>query len=434
LIRQATYFVGLLIAGIVVPAIAQSPDRSAAPSQSQGQSPARLKTIEKTLQQGAEERARLDRQASQVTGELEAARHDSIDLAKQIQDQEYSILLLENRIATLEQDVDRRGAALGARDHQMRVALMAIERLALHPADALTLSPLSPDDGVRAAILLRAAVPAITSSTQVLQNQLAELYRLRSAITTQREQVAADAAALIARRMKLEKLIVAKTGQQATMEGRSRDLDERMTALAQEAEDLKALFAKLAEEKARRDAEEAATPKPAEGPGTHQPAKPAVSATSEGPLRLFSAARGTLPFPAVGRIRTRYGEPGTDGQLSKGLVIATAPAATVVAPYDGVVVFAGLFRGYGQLLIIEHSEGYHSLMAGLGRIDTTVGARVLAGEPVGVMAEDGAPSLYVELRRDGQPINPLPWLAERKPEAERDDDAKPAKTSNATGG
>jgi murein hydrolase activator len=81
------------------------------------------------------------------------------------------------------------------------------------------------------------------------------------------------------------------------------------------------------------------------------------------------------------------------------------------------VVFAGPFRGYGQLLIIEHSEGYHSLMAGMGRIDTSVGARVLAGEPIGAMAEDGTPSLYVELRRDGQPINPLPWLADRKPQA-----------------
>ena len=90
----------------------------------------------------------------------------------------------------------------------------------------------------------------------------------------------------------------------------------------------------------------------------------------------------------------------------------------MIAPFDGVVAFAGAFRGYGQLLIIEHSEGYHTLLAGLGRVDGEVGQRVLAGEPVGVMATsetDGAPSssLYVELRRDGQPINPLPWLADR---------------------
>jgi septal ring factor EnvC (AmiA/AmiB activator) len=83
------------------------------------------------------------------------------------------------------------------------------------------------------------------------------------------------------------------------------------------------------------------------------------------------------------------------------------------------VVFAGPFRAYGLLLIIEHSGGYHTLLAGLSRIDATVGQRLLSGEPVGIMdpAADASPSLYVELRRNGQPINPLPWLAARKGKA-----------------
>ena len=85
----------------------------------------------------------------------------------------------------------------------------------------------------------------------------------------------------------------------------------------------------------------------------------------------------------------------------------------MIAPFDGVVAFSGPFRGYGQLLILEHSEGYHTLLAGMTRLDSDVGQRVLAGEPVGVMSPDGDPSLYVELRRNGQPINPLPWLAAR---------------------
>ncbi len=73
----------------------------------------------------------------------------------------------------------------------------------------------------------------------------------------------------------------------------------------------------------------------------------------------------------------------------------------------------GPFRGYGQLLIIEHGEGYHTLVAGLSRIDGEVGQWLLAGEPIGQMGdgEGGRPSLYVEFRRNGEPINPLPWLA-----------------------
>ena len=107
------------------------------------------------------------------------------------------------------------------------------------------------------------------------------------------------------------------------------------------------------------------------------------------------------------------GAPEPAGTTSKGLTIRTRPDAQVVAPYDGQVVFAGLFRGYGQILIIEHSEGYHTLLSGLSRIDAVPGQWILAGEPVGVMGsrEGSAPELYVELRRNGRPINPLPWLA-----------------------
>nr|WP_242480579.1 peptidoglycan DD-metalloendopeptidase family protein [Rhodovibrio sodomensis] len=117
------------------------------------------------------------------------------------------------------------------------------------------------------------------------------------------------------------------------------------------------------------------------------------------------------------------------GRVSaKGIEIVTRPGAQVVAPYDGKVVYAGPFRGYGRILIIEHGGRYHSLLAGLERIDAVVGQWVLAGEPVGVMAGGATaggtgaggqinppagrtPKLYVELRRTGQPINPLPWLA-----------------------
>jgi len=90
--------------------------------------------------------------------------------------------------------------------------------------------------------------------------------------------------------------------------------------------------------------------------------------------------------------------------------LETAPGAQVVAPFEGRIVYAGNFRGYGELLIIEHGEGYHSLLSGLARIDSAMGQWVVSGEPVGVMgrSDRGNPVLYVELRRNGHPINPLP--------------------------
>jgi len=119
-------------------------------------------------------------------------------------------------------------------------------------------------------------------------------------------------------------------------------------------------------------------------------------------------------MPVVGKVTRRYGENDEYGAASKGIVIEARPGGQVVAPFDGRIEFAGPFRGYGQILIIEHGDGYHSLLAGLERIDGEVGQWLVAGEPVGVMPSDGpGAALYLELRRHEQPINPLPWLATR---------------------
>ena len=158
----------------------------------------------------------------------------------------------------------------------------------------------------------------------------------------------------------------------------------------------------IAAQKATRDAEEAARQAAA--------AKPVVAE------RPISLAQGKMTFPARGRVVQQFGHVGEDGTVLKGIAIETRHDAQVVAPYDGQVAFAGPFRGYGLLLIIEHGEGYHTLLAGMARIDIGVGQRLLAGEPVGVMGQqdDVKPTLYVELRRNGQPINPLPWLSAHK--------------------
>ncbi|MFP6745052.1 MAG: peptidoglycan DD-metalloendopeptidase family protein, partial [Alphaproteobacteria bacterium] len=134
--------------------------------------------------------------------------------------------------------------------------------------------------------------------------------------------------------------------------------------------------------------------------------------TAPAVTRSIIEARGELPMPVRGRLQSLFGDT-SNGVKSKGISIVTRGGAQVVTPYDGEVVFAGPFRGYGQLLIIEHGKGYHTLLAGFSRIDSILGQWLLAGEPVGVMGwgSNGGPVLYIELRRDGVAINPLPWLA-----------------------
>ena len=129
-------------------------------------------------------------------------------------------------------------------------------------------------------------------------------------------------------------------------------------------------------------------------------------------LEPFERAQGKMLFPARGKIIEGFNPNTENGLGKKGITIQTRGDAQVVSPYNGRVVFAENFRGYGLLLIIEHSDGYHTLIAGMTRIDAGVGQHLVAGEPVGVMGnEDSKPALYVELRHNGQPINPLPWLS-----------------------
>lgn len=139
------------------------------------------------------------------------------------------------------------------------------------------------------------------------------------------------------------------------------------------------------------------------------------------PAIPFAMTRAKLPIPAQGRRALAFGERTQYGGQSKGLVIETRNGAQITSPCDGWIVYAGEFRSYGQLLIINAGDGYHILLAGLSGIDVQPGQFVLAAEPVGTMAgaaspasttgQIGAPVLYVEFRKDGRPIDPDPWWA-----------------------
>lgn len=424
-----------------------------------------LREVEESLEQSRSERENVAAQANKVQRDLENIRKDMIATAKDIQDQERSLTVLEGRISNLEVEAQILTKTLGRRDEQMGRVLLALERLALRPQDALTLQPLAPDDAVRSAILLRAAVPHIKDSATELHTELTGLYRVRKEITDQKERAATEAAELLNKRRRLEALAGEKETQQAALTSRRSALDRRVVEMAREAKDLRELFEKLAEEKKKREAEERARQekerklaaeradaqkraqdqskegrivlKPPPGMKSSRPDEDELQTAALPPnpedraaeaarqaqlreqivTRSFAKARGTMPFPVTGDLTEMYGAATTaaeSGSLrARGITIKARAGAQVVAPFDGIVAFAGPFRGYGRLLIIEHSEGYHTLLAGLGRIDSSVGQLVLAGEPIGIMENSGATALYVELRRDGQPINPLPWLASR---------------------
>ena len=388
----------------------------------------RLKEVERAIEAGRKTGRALKRKAESLGEELRRTRRQSVATARGIQEHEAEVSRLEADLAQLKQGEMEKTAALGRSRQQFSHVLMALQKIARNPPEALIVQPLTPAQMVRSAILLRAAVPEIEQRAGRLRRGLLLLAQTRREMGERGRQLAAAAETLDEQRTRLAAIMKEKDSLYRRAVARSAKAENRVKTLARKAGDLRDLLRRLesdrlasdkaAREKVEREKverEKAARDKASAPEPAARPANGKRRATRR-PSLLISRARGTLPFPAAGRLVGLYGQAMDTGMTRKGILIRTRRAAQVVAPHDGRVMFAGPFRGYGRLLIIEHGEGYHSLLAGLGRIDAILGQSVLTGEPVGLMgsASGDAPELYVELRRAGQPINPLPWLAAQK--------------------
>ena len=353
---------------------------------------ARLREVEQGLVEGQDRAQALRAAAEALAAEVRALQGELVAAAKAAQDQEERLTALESELTDLEVGAALAGAELVRRQAQMAATLAALQRLSLQPPQALMLGPRRPVDTVRSAMLLRVAVPAVAARARGLRQEIEALRRMQDDIRGRREEMAGAVLGLQAERDRLGALVERKKGLQQTTAAEQRGAAERVAALAGEARDMRDLLSRLAPPAAQ----------PAAGLRLERPTD----------IRPFPAERAGLTPPARGRLIGRYGEARDTDLYSRGITIETRPQAQVVAPYDGRIAFRGPFRGYGEILIIEHGGGYHTLLAGLGRIDAVVGQWLLGGEPVGVMGPSagGSPKLYVELRRGGQPINPAPWL------------------------
>jgi septal ring factor EnvC (AmiA/AmiB activator) len=243
-------------------------------------------------------------------------------------------------------------------------------------------------DLARSSILLAAVVPGLETRGRAAVAELQSVRDLRERIDAEETELGAALRQQEVERTRLAALLEQRTREAARTQTEQQGERERLAALAAEAADLRELLRRLGA-------------LPGEGP-------------PEG-TRPFTEARGRLPLPARGKVITTWGEVDRLGLPARGLTLEIVAGAQVVAPYDGRIVYADAFRSYGQLLIIDHGGGYHTLVAGLYHIDGQVGQWLLAGEPVGQAShgENGKSTLYVELRRNGEPINPLPWLVAR---------------------
>lgn len=372
-----------------------------------------LKAVERELKESRDETRRLKETAKSLEVEVGSLQGRMVGAARKVRDLENRAQRLEDELADLEKIEAEKTLALEARRGQTIEVLAALERLARHPPEALIAEPLSSADLVRSAIVLRAAVPALGEKADRLRDELIAVLETRAAVRNTQRALAEQAVVLERERQGLDELVRQKREEAKTAGLESRQAESRLRELAGQAESLRDLMEGL---EAQRSREKAENERRARETARAKPREPRPAGLDSAPRgKGFAEALGRLLFPVSGRVSGHYGETDPAGLTRKGILIEARGHSPVLAPYEGKVAYAGKFRGYGQLLIIEHGDGYHSLLAGMERIDSAVEQTLVAGEPVGAMGapQKGRPALYMEIRRDGHPINPLPWLAAR---------------------
>jgi septal ring factor EnvC (AmiA/AmiB activator) len=261
-------------------------------------------------------------------------------------------------------------------------------------------------DAVYLRAMLDTTVPQIRARTGGLRSRLAQSRRLREQALAAGEQLRAQQSRLSQRRSELAALESKQRLESREASGTANREADRALALAEEARDLDTLVTELdrADDVRRRLA---ALPGPLQRPAEPENAQ---LAEAPGPMPEPSGTAAPAPYllPVTGRTVLGFGAP-QGGGTSRGLTLAPRPGAQVVAPAAGRVAFAGPYRGYGRIVIIAHANGWTSLVTGLARTDVSVGEQLVAGSPLGIAAQ-ARPQVTVELRREGEPVNPLRFV------------------------
>lgn len=441
------------------PALAQTPSKNEDAKKQLESKRNELQDVQKRAQS-------LESDVQSLAAERERLNSRLVETADLIKKSEGQLTAIETRLGELDEQQRILKGSLNQRHDQIAKLLSALQRMGRNPPPVLITQREDALEMVRSAMLLSAAFPELGTQAKALTVRLNELVRVTTEIRTQRDQLRNEMTRLTAARTRLAGLMEEK---RVSLDQRQSELKNMRTAAAdisRNVNDLNELISKLdqavkdntglgAYDEQRKQAaastpnitpnssptippnSPAALPAISKAPPQGAPAvaPPAGSkgmdvvelspgATLGNPGRIkpeipFSEANGRLPMPAQGRQVLGFAEKTQFGGQSKGIVLETRQGAQVTSPCDGWIVYAGEFRSYGQLLIINAGGGYHVLLAGLSQIDVQPGQFVLAAEPVGTMsgwaqlaqpaASNNAPVLYVEFRKDGKPIDPDPW-------------------------
>src|SRR5271169_5564927 len=423
-------------AGVSLPAVAQvagSAAQTAAPATDAIKQ--REQELEATLAQqrsAAELQQKLRAEIATIGEDRSKLNAQLIDIAAQVRTIETRIGDAEARLRPLDSREQQIKASLDSRRAEVVEVLAALQRAGRRAPPALLVRPEDALQSLRAAMLLGSVVPELRARAGQLVDDLTELVTLRKAIASERDRLAMDRDKLREDQTRLAVLVEERQGKQSAVERDMEAEGARALALSRQVDSLQGLIGKM--EQDLKSAAKAAAAASQQGTPAAVNGKPNLGGLKDrarlSPAIAFASAKGLLALPANGvKIREFGGSDGAGG-VEKGISLATRAGAQVTTPCDGWVVYAGPFRSYGQLLILNAGGGYHVLIAGMERISVNIGQFVLTGEPVATMGTKSQvasilatnasqPVLYIEFRKDGTPIDPGPWWAANEGEKVR---------------
>jgi septal ring factor EnvC (AmiA/AmiB activator) len=377
-----------------------------------------LQSVRDAQHKSADTEAALKRDIEEIATDRRKFNQALIDTAAKLRGVEAKIVATQARLKPLDDNERRIRKSLDGRRALIGEVLAALQRIGHRPPPALIASPEDALQAVRTAMVLGAVLPEMRHEVEALATDLAGLIAVRKEIAAERDKLKAQVASLGAERTRMTALVDERQKQQADREKALQAERAHAGELARQVDNLKDLIAKLEQglDPATRAAREAARGESRSAMAAlHDPGRLA-------PAVAFASLRGQVPIPVNGVKLKEFGAPDGIGGVEKGLSVATRAGAQVTSPADGWVVYAGPFRSYGQLLILNVGGGYHVLLAGMDRISVDLGQFVLTGEPVAVMGNgshiaavlatgSSQPVLYIEFRKDGIPVDPGPWWA-----------------------
>lgn len=388
-----------------------------------------LRELAKTIAQAKARTADLEASIAGIERTTAGLREALVASAGKRKDLEQQVIANEDRLKGLGTRENLVKASLHQRRGLLAEVLAALQRMGRNPPPALLVTPDDALSSVRSAILLGAVVPGIRGETEKLAADLQSLSDLRKEIAAEREKYVTTMASAIEEEQKMtllaaendklnvknraelenEKKRAAELAARATsLEGLISTLESEISSAKAAAEAARAEEVKrrklTASERARLDAD------------TSLPDKNRIA-----PAYAFSALKAKLELPVAGDVLRLFGDDDGTGHSAQGITVAAKSGMVVTAPADGWIMFAGPFRSYGQMIIMNAGDGYHIVMSGMDSVTARQGQFAVAGEPLGQMGEKriasaaglhletDRPTLYIEFRKDGKPVDSRPW-------------------------